>query len=163
MDLHDQNVIEYLQDLIIKDLASHFKGDPKSLMSAKDLDFNLSPENVQFRKELLRHIISKQNEPLLRSIQSIGININNWHQNINPDTATGIADDLEKGRKIQAIKKLREQTGFGLKEAKDIIDSFLDSDYSASIFHRQRAKDKFLAKCYGGTIANLAVNKPWTK
>jgi ribosomal protein L7/L12 len=31
------------------------------------------------------------------------------------------------GRKIQAIKLHREQTGVGLKEAKDAVEAFIDS------------------------------------
>lgn len=31
------------------------------------------------------------------------------------------------GRKIQAIKMHREQTGVGLKEAKDAVEAFIDS------------------------------------
>jgi hypothetical protein len=158
MDLHDRDVLEYLKDLIIKDLASHFKKEPQSLMSSNELDFNLSPENVQFRRALLKHIIAKQNDP--RPIND-DTNQNNWYQKINEVAAKEISDALERGHKIAAIKVLRGATGFGLKEAKDIIDSFLDSDYSASIFHRQRARDSFLAKCYKGAVSNLAFNKPW--
>lgn len=161
MDLHDQNVIEYLQDLIIKDLASHFKGDPKSLMSASDLEFNLSREDIEFRRTLLKHIIN-QNSPMHPINTDANINQNNWYQKINEVAVKEISDALERGHKIAAIKVLRGATGFGLKEAKDIIDSFLDSDYSASIFHRERARDKFLAKCYGGVVSRLA-GKPWIK
>ena len=34
-----------------------------------------------------------------------------------------ISEELKSGRKIQAIKILRQATGFGLKEAKEYIDS----------------------------------------
>ncbi len=35
---------------------------------------------------------------------------------------TGILDELKMGRTIQAIKTVRQITGAGLKEAKDIVD-----------------------------------------
>lgn len=37
----------------------------------------------------------------------------------------GIADEIRNGRKIGAIKKVREQTKWGLKEAKDYIDQYM--------------------------------------
>jgi len=42
-----------------------------------------------------------------------------------PDDAAlpGIMDLLRRGNKIEAIKVYREQTGVGLKEAKDYIES----------------------------------------
>jgi len=36
---------------------------------------------------------------------------------------SGIQEQLRAGKKIEAIKLYREQTGLGLKEAKDFIDS----------------------------------------
>lgn len=41
---------------------------------------------------------------------------------ILPDAAS-VADALQKGNKIEAIKRLRQQTGLGLKDAKDAIDA----------------------------------------
>lgn len=32
---------------------------------------------------------------------------------------------IDAGRKIEAIKTLREETGLGLKEAKDVVDSLV--------------------------------------
>lgn len=162
MDLHERDVLEYLQSLIIKDLANHFKGDPQSLMSASDLDFNLSKEDIEFRRSLLKHIMAKQNDPTLRPIQSgVGVNEHNWFQKINQGAAAEIAQSLEKGHKIAAIKTLRGSTGFGLKEAKYIIDSFLDSNESQSSTARKRASQTFLAKCSYGGSSNLMFNKPW--
>lgn len=34
-----------------------------------------------------------------------------------------VQDLMRRGQKIQAIKLLREQTGLGLKEAKDVVES----------------------------------------
>lgn len=34
-----------------------------------------------------------------------------------------VVDALKRGNKIEAIKLLREQTGVGLKEAKDAVDA----------------------------------------
>jgi hypothetical protein len=39
--------------------------------------------------------------------------------NLPPD----VMEALQQGNKIEAIKRLREQTGLGLKEAKDVVDA----------------------------------------
>jgi ribosomal protein L7/L12 len=41
------------------------------------------------------------------------------NQGVSPD----IIDLVKRGRKIQAIKLYRQETGAGLKQAKDFIDS----------------------------------------
>jgi ribosomal protein L7/L12 len=35
-----------------------------------------------------------------------------------------VVDALQKGQKIEAIRLMREQTGLGLKEAKDAVDAY---------------------------------------
>jgi hypothetical protein len=35
-------------------------------------------------------------------------------------------EHLRKGRKIEAIKAVRQATGLGLKEAKDAVEAFID-------------------------------------
>lgn len=41
----------------------------------------------------------------------------------DPDLAAQLVLELAAGRKVEAIKLLRERTGLGLKEAKDAIDA----------------------------------------
>jgi ribosomal protein L7/L12 len=41
-------------------------------------------------------------------------------QSLPPD----VLDALQKGRKIEAIRLMREQTGLGLKESKDAVDGY---------------------------------------
>ena len=41
---------------------------------------------------------------------------------LTPEQRQAFADALHAGRKIEAIKQLRELSGLGLKEAKEIID-----------------------------------------
>ncbi len=41
---------------------------------------------------------------------------------LTPEQRQAFADALSAGRKIEAIKQLRELSGLGLKEAKEIID-----------------------------------------
>lgn len=43
-------------------------------------------------------------------------------RNISTDQVTLVADAIVRGQKIEAIKKLRECTSLGLKEAKDVVD-----------------------------------------
>jgi ribosomal protein L7/L12 len=52
----------------------------------------------------------------------------------DPDLAAQLVLELAAGRRIEAIRLLRERTGLGLKEAKDAIDA-MDGDASA---HRDR-------------------------
>ena len=40
-----------------------------------------------------------------------------------------IADEIRKGRKIAAIKEVRAQSGWGLKEAKYYIDNYIPMGY----------------------------------
>jgi hypothetical protein len=49
---------------------------------------------------------------------------------LTPEQRQAFADALYSGRKIEAIKQLRELSGLGLKESKDIIDR-LESDLRA--------------------------------
>jgi ribosomal protein L7/L12 len=41
-------------------------------------------------------------------------------QSLPPD----VVDALQKGQKIEAIRRMREQTGLGLKESKDAVDRY---------------------------------------
>lgn len=43
-----------------------------------------------------------------------------------------VMEALQRGDKIEAIRLLREQTGFGLKEAKDAVDDSEAAPYSGS-------------------------------
>ncbi len=43
---------------------------------------------------------------------------------LTPEQRQAFADALYAGRRIEAIKQLRELSGLGLKESKDIIDKF---------------------------------------
>lgn len=57
---------------------------------------------------------------------------------ITPDNENGIPDEpplpddavtaLELGNKIEAIKEVRIARGVGLKEAKDIVEDFIDNN-----------------------------------
>lgn len=40
-----------------------------------------------------------------------------------------IQDLLQQGRKLQAIKEIREETGLGLKESKDLVDNIEVNNY----------------------------------
>lgn len=39
-----------------------------------------------------------------------------------------VIEAIISGRKIQAIKLLREEKGFGLKEAKEAVDAYIDNN-----------------------------------
>jgi ribosomal protein L7/L12 len=57
--------------------------------------------------------------------------------NITPGAAEAeVRDLLEAGKKIEAIKRVREQTGLGLKEAKDLVEA-LERGVAVSIHTHQ--------------------------
>jgi ribosomal protein L7/L12 len=45
---------------------------------------------------------------------------------VNTETKAAAIKLLESGNKIEAIKLIREQSGSGLKEAKEFVDSLVD-------------------------------------
>jgi hypothetical protein len=62
---------------------------------------------------------------------------------LTPEQRESIAAALYQGQKIAAIKQLRELSGLGLKESKDIIDR-LEADL------RQAHPERFTAPVKGG-------------
>ena len=61
---------------------------------------------------------------------------------LTPEQRDSIATALYQGRKIEAIKQLREWSGLGLGESKDIIDR-LEADL------RQAHPERFIAPAKG--------------
>ena len=55
-----------------------------------------------------------------------------------------IADELKYQRKIGAIKEVRNQTGWGLREAKIYIDKYLPMGNMSNGFNYDRAADRFI-------------------
>jgi hypothetical protein len=45
-----------------------------------------------------------------------------------------VVEALEQGNKIEAIKRMRRQTGLGLKEAKDAVDAYDHTDAKSGEF-----------------------------
>lgn len=72
------------------------------------------------------------------------------HAHIPDDKLTAISDALFAGRKIEAIKTYREQTGLGLKEAKDDIE-----EIEAAL--RRDFPEKFVARPKGGGCFGAAA------
>ncbi len=63
----------------------------------------------------------------------------------------GVREALRAGRKLEAIKRLREQRNLGLKEAKDLIDTYLRQ-------HPQRGADQaFREESTGGRLLVIIV------
>jgi hypothetical protein len=56
---------------------------------------------------------------------------------LTPEQRQAFADAIYAGRKMEAIKQLREMSGLGLKESKDIIES-LEKELRAA--HPERFK-----------------------
>jgi ribosomal protein L7/L12 len=77
---------------------------------------------------------------------------------IPEDKLKPIRDALLAGRKIEAIKLYREQTGFGLKESKDFVDE-LERDLRRTMpeMFRADATKKGCAGVLAGVIGLLSV------
>jgi len=71
---------------------------------------------------------------------------------LTPEQRQSFAEALYAGRKIEAIKQLREVSGLGLKESKDIIDK-LETELRAA--HPER----FTARASkGGYVVALMIS-----
>ena len=55
-----------------------------------------------------------------------------------------IADCIRNGKKIAAIKEIRTQTGWGLKEAKEYCDRYTSNGYNQSEEMRIACADHFI-------------------
>jgi len=55
-----------------------------------------------------------------------------------------IADEIRGRRKIGAIKEIRAQTGWGLKESKDYIDKYLPIGHDLRDIELNRIADRFI-------------------
>ena len=58
---------------------------------------------------------------------------------LTPEQRQAFADALYGGRKIEAIKQLREMSGLGLKESKDLIDKL---ETELRVAHPERFKSR---------------------
>lgn len=160
---NDRQILEYLQDLVYKDLANHFTGNPQSIVSADDLKFrSLSPDEVQMRKKILMNISELMTDLGEKNIKNNSTPSNSFHtrqtygkysnhlHKIPLYGCVEIVKCIQGGRKIEAIKNIRSYTGLGLKDAKDIIDYYLPNDYSQDHGFRDNAAQKFLNDSGGG-------------
>ena len=66
------------------------------------------------------YLISRQNTVLKQSVQSLR---KSAPRDLGLHEEKEIRALLKENRKIEAIKRCREITGYGLREAKDIVDS----------------------------------------
>ena len=66
------------------------------------------------------YLISRQNTVLKQSVQSLR---KSAPRDLGLHEEEEIRALLKENRKIEAIKRCREITGYGLREAKDIVDS----------------------------------------
>lgn len=64
---------------------------------------------------------------------------------------------LNSGNKIEAIKLLREQTGLGLKEAKDAVEAMSDSGFTIAKKQQRQTIEKPAGVNLLGWLAGLAA------
>lgn len=64
--------------------------------------------------------IAKMERQIAFLLEHLGLE---YEDDPTDDVSPAVLELVRMGKKIQAIKLFREETGFGLKEAKDFIDS----------------------------------------
>lgn len=64
--------------------------------------------------------IAKMERQIAFLLEHLGLE---YEDDPTEDVSPAVLELVRMGKKIQAIKLFREETGFGLKEAKDFIDS----------------------------------------
>ena len=67
--------------------------------------------------------------------------------NSRPNLPVEVVERIRAGRKIEAIKLLREKTGLGLKDAKLAVDAYIDADPEL-----KKRTDEILAAARGQRI-----------
>ena len=67
---------------------------------------------------------------------------------------------LRGGNKIEAIKIIREERGLGLKEAKDLVDAYVETDPSlkASVANASAGGRLFLRLLVFGAVVALRLS-----
>jgi ribosomal protein L7/L12 len=73
------------------------------------------------------------------------------HENLSPAAVTA----LERGSKIEAIKIVRETSGVGLKEAKEIVEAFIDR--TPSVKSRMDSANAAIGKSAFGWLLVVAA------
>ncbi len=72
--------------------------------------------------------LEQQMAEVVRRLDAMGAPSAGWSDPAGPQ-ADGLTDPdrvlryIRAGQKVQAIKEVRDQTGMGLKQAKDLVDS----------------------------------------
>ena len=59
--------------------------------------------------------------------------------NKNEELDVDVIDAIQSGQKIQAIKLLRERRNIGLKEAKEVVDSYIVQNPDIQITYKENA------------------------
>ena len=68
----------------------------------------------------LRQQVGKLGRQIAFLLDHLGLE---YHEEPNVDVSPEILDLVRRGKTMEAINQFRRETGFGLKEAKEFIDS----------------------------------------
>ena len=79
-------------------------------------------EDIDLTQHQLELLGRKMNAVIDSMCRSNRVSVDGWH--LSNDQVNEITEELHNCRKIEAIKAFRSATGTGLREAKDLIDSF---------------------------------------
>lgn len=79
-----------------------------------------------------------------------------------PVLSSEVIQAIESGNKIEAIKLLRESTGLGLKESKDLIDAYEDNrPVGSQPLRRGDSSNGMLMILIVVAIVGYAIYKLW--
>ena len=89
-----------------------------------------SGEDMDLNESQLMLLGRKMNEVIDSMCHSNRISVDGWH--LDENQVHEITSELHNHKKIAAIKAFRAATGAGLKEAKNLIDSFCNGPFKES-------------------------------
>jgi hypothetical protein len=80
-------------------------------------------------------------------------------QNIELDT--DIIKMVKKGRKIDAIKLIRERRNLGLKESKDLVDGYFKQHPELKVIEAERSNGVVLVMVFFALVAAVLYKIGW--
>ena len=150
----DENDLEFLKTLVFNDLKLNYTGESiESLMNCGNINFNIPKEDVKFKRHLLSKLVTmimnNANQTKLNSMQQLvdGEIAIRAAKRLSAAQINTISTSIIEQKKLEAIKKFRQATGLGLKDAKQFMDCFIPNNPLPSNFSYIIAANKFSDIC----------------
>jgi Ribosomal protein L7/L12 C-terminal domain len=81
--------------------------------------------------------------------------------NPNIELDTDIIEMVKNGRKIDAIKLIRERRNLGLKESKDLVDSYFKQHPELKVIEAERSNGVILGLIFFALVAAVLYKMGW--